>query len=65
MRTYFDQWTKVFDMNAFEAEDGLLNFNRNREDMMNTVQLLKSIDTFKTNVSKNNEKINAKIRRHL
>ena len=57
MRTYFDQWTKTFDMSQFDADDGLLNFNRNREDMMNSVQLLKSIDTFRTNVRNNNEKI--------
>jgi len=57
MRTYFDQWTKTFDMSQFDADDGLLNFNRNREDMMNSLQLLKSIDTFRNNVRNNNEKI--------
>lgn len=61
MRTYFDQWTKTFDMSQFDASDGLLNFNRNREDMMNSIQLLKSIDTFRTNVRNNNEKIASRV----
>ena len=56
-RTYFDQWIKSFDMNQFDGQDGLLNFNRNREDMMNTIQLLKSIDSFRTDVKVNTEKI--------
>lgn len=61
MRTYFDQWTKTFDMSQFDAAEGLLNFNRNREDMMNTVQLLKSVDTFKQNVRENNDKLASKV----
>ncbi len=61
MRTYFDQWTKTFDMSQFDAEEGLLNFNRNREDMLNSMQLLKSIDTFRNNIQNNNDKINSKI----
>ena len=60
MRINFDQWTKTFDMSQFDAEDGLLNFNRNREDMMNSFQLIKSIDSFRTNVKENNEKTAAK-----
>ncbi|MBK9734663.1 MAG: LptF/LptG family permease [Saprospiraceae bacterium] len=61
MRTYFDQWTKTFDMSQFDAEEGILNFNRNREDMMNTFQLLKSIDTFQRHINENNEKINSRV----
>ena len=56
-RTYFDQWIKSFDMNQFDGQDGLLNFNRNREDMMNSIQLLKSIDSFRNDVKVNTEKI--------
>ncbi len=59
-RTYFDQWVKSFDMNQFDGQDGLLNFNRNREDMMNSIQLLKSIDSFRNDVAQNNEKILSK-----
>lgn len=47
-------------MSQFDAEDGLLNFNRNREDMMNSFQLIKSIDSFRTNVKENNEKLRRK-----
>jgi lipopolysaccharide export system permease protein len=61
MRTYFDQWTKTFDMGQFESEEGILNFNRNREDMMNTFQLWRAIDTFQTNYSENYQKINARV----
>lgn len=61
MRIYFDQWTKTFDMSQFDLEEGLLNFNRNREDMMNTVQLLRSLDSFRTHVRTNREKINSGI----
>ena len=61
MRTYFDHWTKTFDMSLFDAEEGLLNFNRNREDMMNSAQLLKSIDTFRTNIRENDGKISQKM----
>ncbi len=61
MRTYFDQWTKTFDMGQFDGDDGILNFNRNKEDMMNTFQLWRAIDTFQTNFMENNQKINARI----
>ncbi|MBC7883904.1 MAG: LptF/LptG family permease [Saprospiraceae bacterium] len=62
MRTYFDQWTKSFDMNQFDAEEGILNFNRNKEDMMNTFQLFRSIDSFQSNIINNKEKIDSRIR---
>lgn len=61
MRIYFDEWTKTFDMSQFDLEEGLLNFNRNREDMMNTVQLLKSIDSFRTHVTENRQKISSRM----
>ena len=61
MRTYFDQWTKSFDMNQFEASEGLLNFNRNKEDMMNTVQLYNALDSFRNDVKANNEKISSRL----
>lgn len=61
MRIYFDQWTKTFDMSQFDLEEGLLNFNRNREDMMNTMQLLKSIDSFRNHVTDNREKIRSRV----
>ena len=61
MRTYFDQWTKTFDMGQFDGDDGILNFNRNKEDMMNTFQLWRAIDTFQTNYFENNQKISSRI----
>lgn len=59
-RTYFDQWTKTFDMSIFNADDGLLNFNRNKEDMLNGRQLLIGIDTFSKIILENTTKITAK-----
>ena len=61
MRTYFDQWTKTFDMEQFDGEEGILNFNRNKEDMMNTFQLWRAIDTFQTNYAENYQKVNARV----
>jgi lipopolysaccharide export system permease protein len=56
-RTYFDKWTKMFDMSIFETEEGVLNFNRNREDMMHTGQLLTAIDTFDAIIYRNTTKM--------
>ncbi|MCE2790241.1 MAG: LptF/LptG family permease [Saprospiraceae bacterium] len=56
MRTYFDEWTVAYDMSQFDGEDGLLNFNRNKEDMLNSAQLLKSIDTFRLQIRSNEQK---------
>lgn len=47
-RTYFDQWTKVFDMSEFHLDQNDININRKKEDMLNTMQLISSIDTFMT-----------------
>jgi lipopolysaccharide export system permease protein len=62
MRTYFDQWTKSFDMSVFDAEDGILNFNRNKEDMLNTFQLLTAIDSFNTNTISNKQKAESRVK---
>jgi lipopolysaccharide export system permease protein len=56
-RTYFDKWTKMFDMSVFDTDDGVLNFNRNSEDMMHTGQLLVAIDTFNTIINRNKNRI--------
>ncbi len=55
-RMYFDKWIVSFDMNVLSGEEGLLNFNRDREQMMNSFQLLKSVDSFSTVIKENNEK---------
>ena len=46
MRTNFKEWKKVFDMSEFDTddEDGI-SINRNKEDMLNTFQLLNAIDS--------------------
>ena len=46
MRTEFKEWKKVFDMSEFDTddEDGM-SINRNKEDMLNTFQLLNAIDS--------------------
>jgi lipopolysaccharide export system permease protein len=46
MRTDFNEWKKVFDMSEFDTddEDGI-SINRNKEDMLNTFQLLNAIDS--------------------
>ena len=46
MRTDFKEWKKVFDMSEFDTddEDGI-SINRNKEDMLNTFQLLSAIDS--------------------
>jgi lipopolysaccharide export system permease protein len=60
-RMYFDQWSKTFDMSLFDTEEGLLNFNRDREQMMNSYQLFKAIDSFQMHINDNNEKIHNRL----
>ncbi|MBK9254372.1 MAG: LptF/LptG family permease [Saprospiraceae bacterium] len=57
MRTYFDEWVKTFDMSQFDLDDGILNFNSKKEDMMNGVQILREVDTFRTNINIQKEKV--------
>ena len=46
MRTEFKEWKKVFDMSEFDTDDeNGININRNKEDMLNTFQLLNAIDS--------------------
>lgn len=44
IRTEFDTWTKAFDLNEFFLDKDELDYAR-KEDMMNTFQILTSIDT--------------------
>jgi lipopolysaccharide export system permease protein len=53
-RMYFDKWIVSFDMSVFSEEGGLLNLSRDQ--MMNSMQLLKSVDSFNTVIQDNNEK---------
>jgi lipopolysaccharide export system permease protein len=52
IRTTFKSWAKVFDMSNFYLSESDLNINRNREDMLNTFQLLDQIDTLNSNIAK-------------
>lgn len=56
-RMYFDKWSKTFDMTVFNMDDGFLNFNRDREQLMNSIQLWSAIDSFRMDVNSNNEKL--------
>jgi len=62
LRTYFDKYVKSMDMSTFSGDDGLLNFNRDREQMMNSWQLFQSIDSFSTNIQNNKDRISSSIR---
>lgn len=61
LRTYFDNYVKSMDMSVFNADDGLLDFNRDREQMMNSWQLYKAIDSFSVNINTNQDKIASSI----
>jgi len=53
-RMYFDKWEVAFDMSIFSGEDGFFNINQDREQMLNSLQLLKSIDSFSNHIKTNN-----------
>ncbi|MBK7222526.1 MAG: LptF/LptG family permease [Saprospiraceae bacterium] len=56
VRTNFEHWSKVIDMSNFYLSESDLNISRNREDMLNTFQLLKQIDTINLNIKTHREK---------
>ncbi len=56
VRTNFEKWSKVIDMSNFYLSESDLNISRNREDMLNTFQLLKQIDTINLNIKIHREK---------
>lgn len=56
VRTNFEKWSKVIDMSNFYLSESDLNISRNREDMLNTFQLLKQIDTINLNIKTHREK---------
>jgi len=45
MRTEFETWRKSFDLGQFDSDENGIRINRNKEDMLNTFQLLKAIDS--------------------
>lgn len=60
-RLYFDHWVKSFDMSEFQFDEGMFNINRNREDLLNSLQLIQSIDTFNTIIYDQKVKINSNL----
>jgi len=56
MRTYFKQWTKTLDMSGFKFDEGMIQFSRNKEDMLNTAQLFSSLDSFDLVIAEQQEK---------
>ena len=56
MRTHFKEWTKVFDMSGFSFNEDLFELNRNKYDLLNTVQLITGIDSLN---NRKKEKIDA------
>jgi lipopolysaccharide export system permease protein len=52
-RTYFEEWVKTFDMSIFGLDEGILNINTRKEDMLNTFQILETIDSFKLQIINN------------
>lgn len=55
LRTEFGKWEKIFDMSQFELEDGFSQFSRKREEMLNTFQLISSVDSFNLEIRNNKE----------
>ncbi len=47
MKTHFDSYEKILDMSEFFLAEGDLSINRNKEDMLNTFQILKVLDSLK------------------
>ncbi|MEE9439425.1 MAG: LptF/LptG family permease [Saprospiraceae bacterium] len=45
MRTKFLKWKKVFDLTEFDTDDNDMSMNRSAEDMLNSAQLLRAIDS--------------------
>jgi len=45
MRTDFEMWRKYFDLGEFDSDEDGVRINRNKEDMLNTFQLLHAIDS--------------------
>lgn len=66
LRTEFKKWEKIFDMTQFDLDDGFTQFNRKREELLNSLQLKYSVDSFNLEIKKNQstvfDEINKKVR---
>lgn len=58
VRTQFATYHKVLDMSEFTFDKGSLDINRNKEDMLNTFQLLTAIDSIDVKQAAQEQKLN-------
>lgn len=63
LRTEFVKWTKVFDMSQFDLDDGFTQFNRKREELLNSIQLMSSIDSFNQEIAKFQDNLYSEMRK--
>lgn len=60
-RMYFEKYKVAFDMSAFAGDGGFFSISNDREQMMNSMQLLKSIDSFSNHIKQNNAFVAEKV----
>ena len=65
LRTEFKKWEKIFDMSQFDLDDGFTQFNRKREELLNSWQLKHSIDSFNLEIKKNQSAVFEEINKKL
>ncbi|MBK8546653.1 MAG: LptF/LptG family permease [Saprospiraceae bacterium] len=65
LRTEFTKWEKLFDMSQFDIEDGVSQFSSRREELLNSLQLSTSIDSFNRGINENKEKLAVDIRKKI
>ncbi|MCB0647049.1 MAG: LptF/LptG family permease [Saprospiraceae bacterium] len=58
VRTAFGTYHKVLDMSEFTFDKGNLDINRNKEDMLNTFQLMDAIDSLNYKQSEQEKRLN-------
>lgn len=56
VRTSFNKWSKIIDMSGFYLSESDLNISRNREDMLNSFQLMEQIDSMNANIKRYSKK---------
>lgn len=65
LRTEFKKWEKIFDMSQFDLDDGFTQFNRKREELLNSWQLKHSVDSFNLEIKKNQSTVFEEINKKL
>lgn len=54
-RTYFDEWLYTMDMSIFDISQDMFNLTRDRDQMLNSRQLLQEIDSLSKSIHGNEE----------